>query len=565
MIRDKKIVAVIPARGGSKGIPRKNARLLAGKPLISYAIKTCLDSRYIDSVFVTTDCPNLKEISLKFGAYTIDRDPKLAEDNVGLDEVIVDAVERLEEEKNLFFDIIVSVQATSPLISNKSIDTAIEQCIEKDLDTVVSVVNDNHLQWGFDNKQEVIPFFQERKNRQYLAGRYKETGGFVVCKRDIINTNTRFGENVNLFKVSKEESVDVDDRFDWWLAEKTLLRKRICFYVIGSKMDGLGHVYRALSIADRIMDHEICFVTNKESDLAIKKIESQLYNLTVCKKGDELETILKLEPSLVINDILNTERKFVKTLKEKGLSVINFEDLGEGSLYADVVINSLYDYYPYPKNGKVFSGSEYCCLRDEFLYTKPKVYSDEVNNIFILIGATDPESITMQMLKWLDEMGQSWTITVILGLGDLKADAIMNYSENAKTKIDVIRDTNIVSKYMREADIAITAAGRTIFELTSLGVPMISIASNERELTHSLIHKSFGVISLGLWNEVGRDKFHDAIWELVNSTLLRKKMHRALLENNLGMGIENVLALIHDTLIQNVANDNSGTDNGTTK
>jgi len=548
MLNNKKIVAIIPARGGSKGIPRKNARLLAGNPLLAYTIINALKSEYIDHVYVSTDCPVLSEIALKFGAKIIHREQQLAKDDVGIDEVIVHAVNHLENNINSFFDIIISVQATSPFISSKSIDLGIEKCVKNEFDTVVSVTNDPHLQWGFNSQGDTIPLYEERKNRQYLKKRFKETGGFVVCHRQILETKTRFGKNSSLFEVTKEESVDIDDRFDWWLAEKTLLRKKICFHVIGSKHDGLGHVYRALTIADRIMDHEIHFIVNEESDLAILKIKSHLYSYTICKKGEELETIINKAPDLVINDILNTDFEYMNTLRSQGIATINFEDLGKGSTIADIVINELYDFYPYPKNDKVFQGSHVCCLRSEFFHTNPKEYSPKVTNIFILIGATDPEGITLQVLKWIDELEGNWTITVILGLGDDHEQLIRNFAHTSTKKITIIKDTPIVSKYMKEADIAITAAGRTLYELTSLGIPMIAMASTKRELSHSLIHNSFGVISLGLWKDVNKEKFHDIFLQLLNSNLLRHKMRKALLQDNLHKGIENVIDIIHDTI-----------------
>ncbi len=549
----KKILAIIPVRGGSKGIPRKNSRLLVGKPLLSYAITTCLRSKYVDEVYVTTESPQLEEIAYKYGAKVIERSQKLSEDDVALDEVVVDAVRRVEKKEKKKFDLIVSMQATSPLVSNKSLDNAIRECMREGVDTVVSVVNDSHLRWSYDEGGNVVSLFTKRVNRQQLPGIFKETGGFVICKRSVLNKKTRFGKKVSLYEVGKEEAVDIDDRYDWWLAERSLLRKKICFHVIGNRKNGIGHIYRALSLADRIMDHEIHFVVSKENDLAIKKIQSQFYDLTVCPKGKEAETILNYEPDIVINDILNTSPLFMKKLKAKGIPTINFEDLGEGSLFADVVINALYDYHPYLKKEKVFHGIDYCCLRDEFLYTEPKKYSNKVNNILILFGGTDPENLTERTLQWLSELKGKWSITVICGLGYPHEAKIKRIARRSSHKIKVIKDAPIISKYMREADIAVTAAGRTLFELTSLGVPMIVIPSSKRELSHCLVHNSFGLVSLGMWKDVSKKDFHNTVLDLINSKLLRFNMRKALLKENVHQGIENVLSIIN-SVAQKVKN-----------
>jgi CMP-N-acetylneuraminic acid synthetase len=474
MIKGKNIVAIIPVRGGSKGIPRKNSRMLAGKPLLSYSISKGLKSNYIDKVFVTTEDLKLKEIALKFGASVLDRDELLSEDDVTLDEVVVDAIEQIEGKFDYRPDIIVSIQATSPLISHISIDRAIEKCLNGKYDTVVSAVNDSHLQWGNNSDGAMIPLYEERLNRQELPKIYKETGGFVVAKRSVIDSKTRFGRKVFLQQISKDEAVDIDDRYDWWLAEKSLVRKKICFHVIGNLKKGLGHVYRALSLADRIMDHEICFVVNDENQLAIQKIESQFYNLKVCVKGEEVDTIIECMPDLVINDVLNTNLSYIKKLKSNGIAVINFEDLGKGSMLADVVINAVFDEHPFLRKNKVYTGIDYCCLRDEFFYTKPKRFSDKVKNILVLFGGTDPENLTKRTLQWLSGIQGSWKITLVLGLGysEKREKDIVNFAHRSSKKIEIIKDTNVISKYMCEADIAITAAGRTLFELTALAVPI---------------------------------------------------------------------------------------------
>jgi CMP-N-acetylneuraminic acid synthetase len=552
MISGKNIVAIIPVRGGSKGIPRKNARMLAGKPLLSYSISRGLKSKYIDKVFVTTENQKLKEIALKFGANVLDRDELLSHDDVALDEVIVDAVEQIEGQLNYRPDIIVSIQATSPLISSLTIDRAIEKCSNGKYDTVVSAVNDSHLQWGHSNNGAMIPLYEERLNRQLLPKIFKETGGFVVAKRSVLSSKTRFGKKVFLQQISKEEAVDIDDRYDWWLAEKSLIRKKICFHVIGNLKKGLGHVYRALSLADRIMDHEIYFVVNDENQLAIQKINSQFYNSKICAKGKEIDTILESIPDLVINDVLNTNLSYMKKLKSNGISVINFEDLGKGSMLADVVINALFDDHPFLRNYQAHSGIDYCCLRDEFFYTKPKKFSNEVKNILVLFGGTDPENLTKRTLRWLSELHGNWNITLILGLGypiDKEKD-IMSFAQRSSKNIEIINDTNVISKYMREADIAITAAGRTLFELTALAVPMIVIASSTKEFSHSILQSSFGMIPLGYWKNVNKNVFQSTVSDLVNSRLLREKMRGALLRQNVKQGIENVLDIINNVLKQ---------------
>ena len=111
----EEVVAIIPVRGGSVGIPRKNARLLRGKPLLAYGIEAARRSRSVSAVVVSTDDPELAEIARRFGAEVLERPELLAGPQVTLDQVIVDAMERLEAAGRRFSHV-VTIQATSPLL-----------------------------------------------------------------------------------------------------------------------------------------------------------------------------------------------------------------------------------------------------------------------------------------------------------------------------------------------------------------------------------------------------------------------------------------------------------------
>lgn len=125
-----KILIVIPARSGSKGIPRKNIRFMNGRPLISYAIKTAKNSSYLPDVYVSTNNTEIADISVMYGAKIIERSQSLAGDTVTLDPVIYDALIRCEKENNCIYDLIITMQPTSPLTSVQTLDAAIEKFIE---------------------------------------------------------------------------------------------------------------------------------------------------------------------------------------------------------------------------------------------------------------------------------------------------------------------------------------------------------------------------------------------------------------------------------------------------
>ena len=147
MFNNNKILVVIPARGGSKGIPRKNIRLLNNSPLISYAIGTARSSQYVDDVVLTTDDSEIALIAEKFGASVVRRSHDLADDTVPLEPVIYNAM--IQKEKLAFdeYDIVITLQPTSPLIKSSTLDRAIEKFEDFSVDSVISVVDDRHLNW----------------------------------------------------------------------------------------------------------------------------------------------------------------------------------------------------------------------------------------------------------------------------------------------------------------------------------------------------------------------------------------------------------------------------------
>ena len=215
-----KIVAVIPARGGSKGIPNKNIRLLNGKPMIYYAIDNALKSKYISDVIVTSDSKEIQLIAKQMGVSFKNRSLQLCNDEVTLDQVVYDTI---KENK---YDIVITLQPTSPTLHVKTLDNAIKYFIDKNIDTLISVVNNPRLSWKCVSGQ-IVPNFIERLNRQYLPKEYAETGAFVISKYNVINEKTRIGKIFDVYEISKEEAIDIDDFSELLYAEHILKNNKI--------------------------------------------------------------------------------------------------------------------------------------------------------------------------------------------------------------------------------------------------------------------------------------------------------------------------------------------------
>ena len=240
----RKILAVIPARAGSKGIPNKNIRIICGHPLISYSIKNALSSEMITDVIVSTDSSEVRIIAEQMGVKVKWRDTALCEDSVTLDAVVADAIPCDER-----WDYVITMQPTSPTLRVSTLDAAIKYAMERELDTVISAINAPHLSWR-EKDGKKVPNYTERLNRQYLPPCYMETGAFVISKASVVTPKTRIGAMVDIYEVSEDESQDIDTFEDLRNVAATLDHQKVAIYVNGNNKRGIGHIYRALELAD---------------------------------------------------------------------------------------------------------------------------------------------------------------------------------------------------------------------------------------------------------------------------------------------------------------------------
>jgi CMP-N,N'-diacetyllegionaminic acid synthase len=226
MYKNQKIVNIIPARGGSKGVPRKNIKLLNGKPLISYAIKAAFGSRYLDRVIVSTDDDEIAKIAKRLGAEVpFIRPKKLARDNTLAFSVLQHAVNYLEEKENYHPGIVVLIQATSPLVLSMDIDNTIEQMIKSSKNSCFTACEiSERPEWMYEIKKgQPILFLGDatfRTRRQDLPKLYRINGAvYVMTKEMLMKENRLINAHPNIFIMPRERSVDIDEPFDFKLAE----------------------------------------------------------------------------------------------------------------------------------------------------------------------------------------------------------------------------------------------------------------------------------------------------------------------------------------------------------
>lgn len=220
MIQEKRIVALIPARGGSKGIPDKNIRDIKGKPLIAYTIEAARNSQYIDEVIVSTDSERIRQVAMQYQASAPFLRPEtLATDTAKTIDVVLHTIEYLHG-KEEDYDYLVLLQPTSPLRTQRDIDGAIEkfmECGEQGLASVSQVSDSPILIRKIDEKTNRMENLMETSStirRQDMPDYYRINGGIYINRVADISPTTSFNDNKVFYIMSKQHSVDVDEYID---------------------------------------------------------------------------------------------------------------------------------------------------------------------------------------------------------------------------------------------------------------------------------------------------------------------------------------------------------------
>jgi len=210
-----KIFTLIPARGGSKGIPRKNIVDVAGKPLLAYSIEASLKSD-VNETWVSTEDNEIADIAQKYGASVIKRPNEIATDNAASESALVHFAKEVCD-----FDVLVFLQATCPFVDHKDINGALD--LMKKYDSVISVSRFDQFIWIGSNPTYDI---NNRKRRQSREQTYVETGSmFVTTRKGLLESNNRINGDIGFVEVPKWRSIDIDTYDDLDLVRRIMRTK----------------------------------------------------------------------------------------------------------------------------------------------------------------------------------------------------------------------------------------------------------------------------------------------------------------------------------------------------
>lgn len=533
---------VIPARGGSVGVPRKNVRMLAGRPLIAHSIETALAATASDRVVVITDDDEIDEISRFYGARVV-RERTIASGGATLDQLMLRHLPDLAQLGAQDSDLILTLQPTCPLLTPARFAEAIAQ-FENGAGSVITVKDDRHLSWTLDSDGNPQPLYSARVNRQQLPPNLRESGAIIGCRiADLKKNQTRIVRPIALVPLPENESLDIDTFADLVVAEHWKTRLNVVIRADAAPTLGMGHVYRAIALAQSLARHQILLVTSAAMPLGAEFF-SQFPFEQVTVDGDSqfVHLVAERRANLVVLDVLDTEADLIDRLRTAtgvGPKIVTFEDLGTGAEAADLLVSDLYT-NPRVTAERQLSGVQHAILAPSF-ETLPRraPLRESVENVLVLFGGTDPANLAKRALDALQAVDYSGKVTLVRGLGAQPIEL-----ETWRLDIELKYNVKNIAELMAQADIALSSAGRTLTELASIGVPTICMAQNQKEMGHSHATEANGVVMLGLGAEVAKQTLQAAITGLIGDLPYRARLQEQALASLAGRSNDAVIAKI---------------------
>jgi len=216
-------IAIIPARGGSKGIIGKNTRLVAGEPMVAWTLNAAIHARSIDRCILTTDDPLIADIGRDRGVSLIHRPSHLAGDSATTESAMLHVLEEIEGTFDAAADSLVLLQPTSPLRNAADIDEAVKLYEHRKADSLLSVAQSHHFYWKDLDEPKALYDFQRRPRRQDMKRQekyFKENGAIYISRVSgfLENKNRLFG-SIAIYPMLEKSSIEIDEEWELEIAD----------------------------------------------------------------------------------------------------------------------------------------------------------------------------------------------------------------------------------------------------------------------------------------------------------------------------------------------------------
>ena len=466
----EKSLIIIPARGGSKEVPRKNLRLLNNKPLIYYVIKSAKMVNFEADIFISSEDEEVLQVAKYYGNNILKRDKRYSQDKTTLDEVIYDSCFKIEKKTGLQYSTIITLQPTSPFISTNDLNLAYKKFKSNKYDSLISVQLEKHLYWK-KNNNNYKPLFKKRVNRQFLEPLLKENGAMLFCSRTQMLTGTRIGKKLAFYELTNYKSMDIDTNLDFKVCEKIFNTKRIIFIVSNFKNRNFFNLNYMMIIAYAISGHSIEFICKKNDDQAISFIKKR--NFKVVLESDF--NFFNIDKNKTVIFLINKDMRleFLKLQKlKKNIKTFNIDS---SNLFKNIFLEK--DLF----NMKKLTNNMFFGIRNEFLYLKASQLNRSVSKVVYYDTNLDRSlPRTKLLLKIMSLMEKSSVkLIIILAKKPKEIDKILSIIKNNKSNnFELVIKKENIAKYFESCNLIVTYGNSSMIECASLNIATLVIGLN---------------------------------------------------------------------------------------
>ena len=549
-----RVLAIIPARGGTDRVPYLNIKRLGDRPLLAHTIDAAKGCSAVDRVVVSTDDERVAEVARRHGAEApFLRPGTLAADIPSLKPVIVHAVREVEAAGSRY-DIVLVLQVTTPFREAAAVEQTLERLVSGGFDAVVSVTEDRTLSWRAEAGR-LRPLFDKEGRRDEQQPVYKENGAVVALRREVLDGATRFGEKVGYLTLDKRSAFTVHDLEDFWMAERLLRTPRILFRVDGSTALGMGHVYRSLAIADALRESsraDVAFLMTASHAEGLTTVSKYGYPVRLAGEGKlqtYLEHIRDYAPEILINDLPALEDAYLRALSHLGTTTVNLvdalDDLERTEAYAQVIVSVMNEDRETPEG--FYGGPGYAILRRHFRdLTRAKELRETPRMLLLSFGGSDPQGLTLKAARALQSLPRPIDIVAVAGPAFSQRREFESLAATLPRRIPLIQhaEGHIVD-LMLEADVVVCSGGMSVYEIAAVGTPGLVLAQNLREEGRMRSFARYGTVEyLGLGTDVGEAEIVRAVVALLGDTARRREMSQKGRQLVDGMGAARAAGLV---------------------
>jgi spore coat polysaccharide biosynthesis predicted glycosyltransferase SpsG/CMP-N-acetylneuraminic acid synthetase len=534
MIDALRVVAIVPARGGTDRVPYLNLKRLGNRPLLVHTLDAAREARHLDRVIVSTDDEQVAEVARAADVAAPFKRPKdLAGEIPSLKPVIAHAVRALEAQGERA-DVVVVLQATSPFRPAAAIDEAIEHLVRGGFETVVSVTEDRTLNWRAHDGL-LQPLFSREGRRADQEPVYKENGAVVVMRRAVLDLDSRFGSRVGFLVLDKRAAFTVHDLEDFWMAERLLRQPRILFRTDGSARIGMGHVFRTLAIADAlraVSQAELAFLMSADHREGILEVTRRGHAVRVApdeRLATYLERIRDFSPAILVNDLPTIDADYLRALARLGATTVNLvdtlDDLETTEHYKQVIVSVMSQEQETPEG--FYGGPEYAILRSHFRGREhEKEIRDEPRLVLLSFGGSDPQGLTLKAASALAGLPPTVEVVAVAGPAFSYRVEFEALASRLPRRVPLINEAaGHIADLMLDADVVVGSGGMSVYEIAALGTPGVVLAQNAKEDRRMVEFARNGTIEyLGLGTEVLESTLAQAVAALLRDPQRRRAM-----------------------------------------